>query len=327
LLHPVGTGSFKFVSYEPDVKLTVERFDGYWQKGKPYLDKIEMLYVPNMIKATNMLRQGEVDVVLNINGESADLLKSEGYVVTELPWTMEGLNPDSKNADSPYHDKRVRQAIEYAIDRPAMARDLGHGYWQPLTQLATDAVYGYNPAIEDRAYNPDKARQLLAEAGYPHGFKTKLIGGEGMELAKIFAEIKKYLAVVGIDVEIEIAEPAIWKQYRADKPWHNAMLMNHYATDPNFTWSVFGFHSSKEYGHTSQLRNFDNIVNDMLQARDYDTMAKNTQRLIKHVHDEAVVIPLIIDTSIAATSTKVHDLQFHEIHLMLWLPENGWKEQ
>jgi ABC-type transport system substrate-binding protein len=103
--------------------------------------------------------------------------------------------------------------------------------------------------------------------------------------------------------------------------------MNHYATDPNFTWSVFGFHSSKEYGHTSQLRNFDNIVNDMLQARDYDTMAKNTQRLIKHVHDEAVVIPLIIDTSIAATSTKVHDLQFHEIHLMLWLPENGWKEQ
>jgi hypothetical protein len=56
-------------------------------------------------------------------------------------------------------------------------------------------------------------------------------------------------------------------------------------------------------------------------------MAKNTQRLIKHVHDEAVVIPLIIDTSIAATSTKVHDLQFHEIHLMLWLPENGWKEQ
>ncbi len=56
-------------------------------------------------------------------------------------------------------------------------------------------------------------------------------------------------------------------------------------------------------------------------------MAKNTQRLIKHVHDEAVVIPLIIDTSIAATSTKVHDLQFYEIHLMLWLPENGWKEQ
>jgi peptide/nickel transport system substrate-binding protein len=327
LLHPVGTGSFKFVSYEPDVKLTVERFDGYWQKGKPYLDKIEMFYVPDMKTIVNKLRQGEVDVVLNINGESADLLKSEGYVVTELPWTMEGLNPDSKNADSPYHDKRVRQAVEYAIDRPAMARDLGHGYWQPLTQLATDAVYGYNPAIEDRAYNPDKARQLLAEAGYPHGFKTKLIGGEGMELAKIFAEIKKYLAVVGIDVEIEIAEPAIWKQYRADKPWHNAMLMNHYATDPNFTWSVFGFHSSKEYGHTSQLRNFDNIVNDMLQARDYDTMAKNTQRLIKHVHDEAVVIPLIIDTSIAATSTKVHDLQFHEIHLMLWLPENGWKEQ
>jgi peptide/nickel transport system substrate-binding protein len=327
LLHPVGTGPFKFVSYEPDVKLTVERFDSYWQKGKPYLDRIEMLYVPDMKKAVDMLRHGQVDVVLNINGDSADILKSEEYVVTELPWTMEVLNPDSLNADSPLANKKVRQAIEYAIDRPTIADTIGHGYWRPLTQLATEAVYGYNPTIEGRSYNPDKARQLLAESGYPDGFKTKLIGGEGMDLLKLFTAIQKYLADVGIEAEIEIAEPAIWKQYRASKPWHNAMLLNHYATDPNFTWSVFGFHSSKEYGHISQLRNFDNIVNDMIQARDYDTMAKNTQRLIKHVYDEALVIPIIITTSIAVRSKKVHGLEFHEIHLMKWKPADGWKEK
>jgi uncharacterized protein (DUF111 family) len=56
-------------------------------------------------------------------------------------------------------------------------------------------------------------------------------------------------------------------------------------------------------------------------------MAKNTQRLIKHVHDEAVVIPLIIDTSIAATSTKVHGLELYEVHLMKWRPADGWKER
>ena len=177
IVNPVGTGPFKFVSYEPDVNLVCERFDNYWQKGKPYLDKIEMIYVKEMTTAANMLRDGKVDVIVNINGASAADLKSEGYAVTALPWTMEGLLPDSLNADSVLADKRVRQAIEYAIDRPAIIKAFGYGYWHALTQLATEAVYGYNPAIKGRPYNPDKAKQLLAEAGYTNGFKIKLIGG------------------------------------------------------------------------------------------------------------------------------------------------------
>ena len=326
MVNPVGTGPFKFVRYEPDVKLMVERFDDYWQKGKPYLDKIEMLYVKDMTTAVNMLRDGKVDVVVNINGVSAAALKSEGYVVTALPWTMEELLPDSLNSDSPLADKRVRQAIEYAINRPAIIKALGHGYFA-LTQLATEAVYGYNPAIKGRPYNPDKAKQLLAEAGYPDGFKTKLIGGEGTELPKIFAAVQAYLADVGIKADIEIADAALWKQYRANKPWHNAMLFRHFASDPNFTCSLFDFHSNKEYGQTSVLRNFDNIIDEMLQARDYDTMVKNTQRVVKHIYDEAIVIPIMLDSSIAATSNKVHDLGFFEVHVMHWTPWNAWIEQ
>jgi peptide/nickel transport system substrate-binding protein len=326
MLNPVGTGPFKLVRYEPDIKLVVDRFNDYWQKGKPYLDKIEMLYVKDMSTAVDMLRSQKVDVVLNINGAYADALKQEGYVVTKLPWTMEALSPDSLNADSPFADKRVRQAIEYAIDRPAIADALGNGYWRALTQLSTEEVYGYDNTIESRQYNPDKAKQLLAEAGFPNGFKTKIIGGEGTELPKIFAAIKKYLAEVAIDADIEIADAALWKEYRANKPWHNAMLLNHRAADPNLTWSFFDFHSSKEYGQTSILRNFDDLMNDMLQARDYDSMTKNTQRVVKHLYDEAIVIPIIIDTSIVAMSNKVHDIGFFEVHVINWTPWNAWKE-
>ena len=99
-----------------------------------------MLYANEMKTAVNMLKGGKVDVVVNINGESAAELKAGGYVVKALPWNMEGLLPDSLNADSVLADKRVRQAIEYAIDRPAIVKTLGHGYWHPLTQLATEAV-------------------------------------------------------------------------------------------------------------------------------------------------------------------------------------------
>ena len=327
IVNPVGTGPFKFVSYAPDVNLVCERFDNYWQKGKPYLDKIEMIYVKEMTTAANMLRDGKVDVIVNINGASAADLKSEGYAITALPWTMEGLLPDSLNADSVLADKRVRQAIEYAIDRPAIIKAFGYGYWHALTQLATEAVYGYNPAIKGRPYNPDKAKQLLAEAGYPNGFKIKLIGGEGTELSKICTAVQAYLAAVGIKADIEIADPPLWKQYRASKPWHNAMLLRHYSSDRNFTWSLFDFHSNREYGQTSVLRNFDNMIDEMLQARDYDTMVKTTQRVVKHIYDEAIVIPIMLDSSIAAASNKVHDHGFFQVHTLHWTPWNAWIEQ
>jgi ABC-type transport system substrate-binding protein len=327
LVHPVGTGPFKFINYEPDSNVVSERFDAYWQEGKPYLDKIEMLYVKDMTTAVNMLRGGKVDAVVHVNGASAFTLKSEGYIVTALPWNMESLLPDSLNSDSVFADKRVRQAIEYAIDRPSIVAALGHGYWRALTQLATEAVYGYNPDIEGRPYNPEKAKQLLAEAGYPDGFKIKLIGGEGTELAKIFAAIKKNLADVDIKADIEIVDVAMWKQYRANKPWHNAMLFRHFALDPNFTWALFDFHSAREYGQTSVLRNFDNLLNDALQARDYDTMIKTTRRVVKHIYNEATVIPLILDSSIVATSNKVHDLGIFETHMTKWTPWDAWKEQ
>jgi len=327
MVHPVGTGPFKFVSCKPDINIIAERFDNYWQKGKPYIDKIEKLYVKDMAAAINMLRMGKVDVVVNINGESANNLKSEGYIVTALPWTMEGLLPDSLNSDSVFADKRVRQAVEYAIDRPAIVKALGHGYWHALTQLATEAVYGYNPAIEGRQYNPAKAKLLLIEAGYSDGFKTKLIGGEGTELLKVFTMVQAYLADVGVEAEIEIADPALWKKYRADKPWHSAMLFRHFSSDPNFACSLTDFHSKREYGQTSVLRNFDNVLDEMLQTKDYETMVKTAQRITKHLHDDAIVIPIMVDSSIAASSSKVHDLGYFKVHERSWTPWNAWIEQ
>jgi peptide/nickel transport system substrate-binding protein len=325
MVHPVGTGPFKFVSYKQDVNLVVERFDGYWQEGKPYVDKMEMIYVPDLAKAVDMLRNGEVNVVLNINGASAAALKAEGYTVTERPWTMKELLPDSLNYDSIFADKRVRQALEYAIDRPALVKTLGHGYF-PLTQLATRDVYGFNQEIEGRPYNPDKAKQLLAEAGYPDGFKTKIIGGDGTDLRQVFTEIQKYLAAVGIKADIEIADAALWKAYKANKPWHNTLIYRSFAADPTFSASLIDLHSKKEYGQTSVLRNFDHLIDAVLQARDRETMVKAAQRVVKHIYDEAIVVPILLDSSIVATSSKVHGHGFFGDHIAHWTPWNAWIE-
>jgi ABC-type transport system substrate-binding protein len=71
----------------------------------------------------------------------------------------------------------VREAVGYAIDRPTVAKAVGYGYWEPLNQVSPSRYFGYNPDYTRRPYNPAKAKQLLAEASYPNGFKTKVIVG------------------------------------------------------------------------------------------------------------------------------------------------------
>jgi len=78
------------------------------------------------------------------------------------------------------------------------------------------------------------------------------------------------------------------------------MLFRHFSSDPNFTWSLFDFHTAREYGQTSVLRNFDDILNEALQARDSETMVKTTRKVVKHIYDDAIVIPLMLDSGISA---------------------------
>ena len=139
--------------------------------------------------------------------------------------------------------------------------------------------------------------------------------------------IKAYLEAVGIKTDVEIADPALWKQYRANKPWHNAMLFRHFSSDPNFTWSLFDFHSDREYGQTSVLRNFDNLINEALKARDRDTLVKTTRKVVRYIYDEVIAIPLMLDSSIAAMSPKVHGLGYFEVHATKWTPWDAWIEK
>jgi ABC-type transport system substrate-binding protein len=153
-----------------------------------------------------------------------------------------------------------------------------------------------------------------------------LIGGDATDLEKVFTEIQKYLADVGIKAEIEIADAALWKAYKANKPWHNALIYRSFAADPTFSASLIDLHSKKEYGQTSVLRNFDHLIDAVLQARDQPTMVKAAQRVVKHIYDEAITIPILQDSSIVATGSKVHGHGFFGDHIAHWTPWKAWIE-
>jgi len=223
LFKPVGTGPFKFVSYQKDTLLKYERFEDYWQPGKPYLDAVDFKIFADATTATMAMKAGEVDE-MNV-GSAEDMLdlKNSGFIIQESIGANASLYPDGANADSPFSDVRVRKALSHAIDRQTLADSLGYGYYSPTYQLYDEwSELAHNPNLEGQPYDPAKARALLAEAGYPNGFKTSIIvgtaAGKDLPLA-----IQDMLADIGIQAEINEVTTAKYSELSANG-WHNGIL-------------------------------------------------------------------------------------------------------
>jgi peptide/nickel transport system substrate-binding protein len=221
--NPCGTGPFKFVSFENAVKMEMTKNENYWQAGKPYLDAVEILFVQDEQTKSAMLQAGEADCIGNQGlNKSAKDLKDAGFVIETWKPECWAIQPDAGNADSPYKDQKVREAVEYAIDRQALADAFGYGFWEAVDQIpGPDAsIYNPNPPLV-RNYDPEKAKQLLTEAGYPNGFKTSLVMLQFANQDQVVA-VQAMLAEVGIDAELVIPEGPI-KFNEATNTMHNIL--------------------------------------------------------------------------------------------------------
>jgi peptide/nickel transport system substrate-binding protein len=209
LLHPVGTGPFKFASYQTDVSLKYERFDDYWG-GKPYLDGIEWDFIKDPMTSLMSFKNGDAQVLTYGSGKDAYDLKSTGkYDVTTSWLGSEGLIGDSGHSESPFSNIKVRQATAYAINRENIAKMLGYGFYLVANQLAPSTNWNYNPAVIGYPYNTDKAKQLLAAAGYPNGFDTKItFDSTKADYKSMFTVVQENLKQVGINVKLDAVDPA-----------------------------------------------------------------------------------------------------------------------
>jgi ABC-type transport system substrate-binding protein len=198
----------------------------YWVKGKPYMDGIESIYVADPTTQRLFAESGQGDIldILNLGKEAADFAKMGFTVKTDM--NANGvLVPDSAHADSIWSNKQVREAVEYAIDREAIAKGLGYGYLQAPNQIPPRDSLAYDPDFPlARSYNPEKAKQLLAEAGYPNGFKTTIIAAP-MFSRDLAVAVQADLAKVGIQVELDFPDIGKYMTYVGPAAyWHNAMI-------------------------------------------------------------------------------------------------------
>ena len=180
--HAVGTGPFKQVSYEEGAKIRLERFDDYWGP-KPYLDAIEGIFIPDPVTQVMAMQAGEGDVTHSRDAKTMNNLKEAGLNVLQNFMGMEAMNFNSRDPDSPFHDVRVRQAFEHAINKPAIIDALGYGYWEVAHQFPIQGMTGYLDDIVPRTYDPEKARELLKKKTARHLISTTDINSPHLTLS------------------------------------------------------------------------------------------------------------------------------------------------
>jgi peptide/nickel transport system substrate-binding protein len=203
---PVGLGPYKFVSYTPGIELVMEANEGYWRK-MPSVKRLIFKTVPDSTTRVAMLKRGEIDIAYLLEGPQAQDVKrdpnlklafSGGIAIFYLDFL------DQWDPKSPWADRRVRLAANYAIDRQALSEAETLGASKP-TGNHVPQTFEFALPIEPYPYDPAKAKQLLAEAGYPNGFD----GGELHQLPPYFSlgeAIVGYMQAVGIRLKLRIAE-------------------------------------------------------------------------------------------------------------------------
>jgi len=323
--NPVGTGAFKFVKFERPVILKVERFDGYWQKGKPYLDGVETHYIRDPMTAVTSLRAGEAHVMWETPVAKTAELKEHGFEINYYPGAIRGLASDSANPESIYANRKIREAVEYAIDREAISGALGYGYWGPVNQYSVKQCNGYNPDLKGRPYNPEKAKQLLKEAGYPNGFKTKLMSSTKQDVKDTLAALQGYLKEVGIDAELVFYDEG--KYFLALIKGHkDGLLIYGQTLRRNQTEELNGLFKKGSARLPGMFRPIElqEVLTEAEKTPDYETQTSLTQKAVRIMSDEAVVLPLWSYAVINVKHKSLRDPGYSHAWRGQWTPENAW---
>ncbi|MCC7106448.1 MAG: ABC transporter substrate-binding protein [Chloroflexi bacterium] len=234
--HPVGTGPFKFVQWVKDENLTFEANLDYWG-GPPKLKTLTFKPVPEASARIAALQTGTADIVVNVPADQTEALgRDKRFAIQAVPSLLVISYSLDSTVPGPLQDKRVRQAINYAVDKDAIVKEILRGYGRITPALLSQEVYSFDDSIKPYPYDPNKAKALLAEAGQANGFKVNINTSSGRYSAdkEVAQAIANYLSKIGLQPSVKVWE---WANYAKSR----------FGVDDPGSVSVFGFGGAGAY--------------------------------------------------------------------------------
>ncbi|HEY7365904.1 MAG TPA: ABC transporter substrate-binding protein [Methylomirabilota bacterium] len=314
---PVGAGPYRFVSFTPGVELVLEAFDQYWRKV-PNVKRLVLKSIPDEATRLAALKRGEVDIGYAIRGPLAEdiqrtpglTLKPQVGLATHWVYFTEQWDPKS-----PWHDRRVRLAANHAIDRQAInqADALGHArigwsiipssfefYWQP-------PGYGYDPA---------RARQLLAQAGYPNGFDAGDYFCDAA-LTNLGEPVVNYLNAAGIRAKLRPIERAAYFKGFAEKKYRGLV---HGASGAfgNAATRIEAFIAGGGTYAYGSYPDIDGLVQEQAAELDPRRRATTLERIQQLIHEKAIVAPIYLNAGMNGIGPRVQESGIGAIAGYLW---------
>lgn len=208
---PVGSGPFMVVEWVKDSHVTLKRFDSYFVEGVPYLDGAEFRVITDPAARLAALRAGEVDVIPELPAQEITAVREDPNLrIIEVPFN--GIQYIAiNNETAPFDNVKVRQALNYAVDKKAVIETAQFGIGVPIGSHMPPVTDYYVDLAGRYPYDPEKARQLLAEVGYPDGFETTMILPQPYDFhIRNGQVVADQLARVGIKCKLETMEWGTW---------------------------------------------------------------------------------------------------------------------
>ena len=330
--NPVGSGPFKLVEWKKGEQVVLERFEDYWMK-KPNLESVVFRPIPESAVVTTELLTGGVDLSARVATDDIPRLKDNPDVIIDTSgglsyfymafnlWTSEKANIVARQdvGENPFSDIRVRKAIYHAVPWNRIADELfkydvsGARSYGPIPPAMGQY---YNPELEDIAleYDPDKAKELLEEAGYPDGFETRIFAPVDPNRETFATMAKTYLQRVGIEASIKVLEWSVYLPKLASGDADMFLLGWLMAPDPyNVHYYLFHSDSWGPPGNRQRYKNekVDELINKGQKITDVEERIEIYKELQRMIMSEYPHIPLYYTNEVRPYNKRVQDFQAH----------------
>jgi ABC-type transport system substrate-binding protein len=334
--HIVGTGPFKLVSYTPGGEVVFERYDEYW-KGPAYLDGIKYQRITDEMQQVNAIRSTGaegLDLLRSSTAETVSQSLNSGADVhlIDVPLGVVSMFPSSATPNSPLAKLEVRQALSAAVNREALTKAFGYGLYTPAYQYI---ALGFKGRIDESEgvphYDPEKAKQLLADAGYPDGFKMTIVCEYGFAGEDFTVALAEQLKAVGIETDLEFPTQAASNEMRMNGGYEG-VLVGRLTSFPCLArmFYLMSFDPTSQQFYAGVWRPNDQKTLDLYAAvrADVDESDATSVPFHKAMIENCVDIPLYYTGEYWIIKDNVHGGRFGEwAGGQDWMPEEVWKEQ
>ncbi len=308
--HPIGAGPFKFEYWKPGEEIMFSKFDDYWRKGLPKVDKLSYLIMPDATSRAIAVRGGSIDVAVYAPfSEVQSLRAAPGVkVAVDIIWRHDFIKINC--GIKPFNDVKVRQALNYAVNKEGIIKAVMFGFGKAAPSYIPPVVY-FNNDIKPYPYDPNKAKALLKAAGYEKGFETTILttAGEPM-MVSIATILQQNLQNIGIQASIEKVEEGTRWDRTMDRKYE--LSPDYYTSDilDDDLLTDFGISFA---GNQAYFSDYHNPKVEKLASKGRTTLDEKKRAEIYHeiqkiVRDDAAQIFLTTTPTVTAMRDNVNGL-------------------